>query len=81
MKFLTPSPVLRVFMQRYTATSQGSATSVNDLIVVLTRLAAYGLGDCPVNIFDPNSGEYEALTGLTYGDGPDSLVKLYSDDP
>lgn len=64
---------------RYVRINDGfSVTTVNTLIEVLTKLADQGFGDHDAQIFDPDSGEWESVTGLVYGDG-DGTVRLYSD--
>ena len=58
-------------------TAAGDGPTVDELIEKLEDLSKQGMGHCVVLIFDPNTQDWEPLTGLTYGE--QQPVKLYSE--
>lgn len=53
--------------------------TVNDLIERLENIKKFGHGDDEIKAFDPDSDQYESVTGLTYGGN--EPVKIYTDEP
>ena len=64
-------------MDRYTASPHDEGMTKADLMAILTRIP----GNPRVLIFDPESADWEPLTGCTYGDQDSTPIKLYSDEP
>jgi hypothetical protein len=65
-------------MERYSAiTAAGDGPTVDELMEKLADLSRQGMGKNTVLIFDPNTQDWEPLTGLVYGE--ERPVKLYSE--
>ena len=58
-------------------TATGEGPTVNELLEKLKDLSKQGMGESTVLVFDPNTMDWEILTGLMYGEG--EPVKLYSE--
>jgi len=52
--------------------------TVNQFIEILTKLKEQGLGEDKCKIYDPESEDWECITGFTYN--TNNEIKFYSDD-
>lgn len=53
---------------------------VNDLIERLQGISDQGYGDSEAQAWDPDSEEWESVTGMTYAGGT-GQVRIYTDEP
>jgi hypothetical protein len=61
-------------LERYTV----SESTVDDIIETLNRISEQGFGSHTLLCFDPDTDEWEAVTGFTYNHS--NFVKLYTDE-
>ncbi len=54
--------------------------TVTEFLNRLQRLQEVGFGENQVTTYDPDTEQYEPVTGFTYG-GTDEQVMLYTDEP
>lgn len=62
------------YLERYTATE----STVDEIIATLQKISNQGFGDHLLLSFNPDTDEWESVTGFTYNHV--NYVKLYTDE-